>query len=190
MNIGFKTRIYLGVGLLVTISLIVLGTLNILSMKEKMVTSLVNETQNKLSFHVTELEQLMQFRINAIATGAEQFDPSLSDADNQKLVNLLAKSTGISNVIMTYEDGRNYMSVESSNQFDFRTRDWYKAAKVASSVALTDIYQDKVTGEKVVSATMPVKQGGQVVGVLLGDIQLGEIIVRSATCALLVGRQR
>lgn len=35
MNIGFKTRIYLGVGLLVTISLIVLGTLNILSMKEK-----------------------------------------------------------------------------------------------------------------------------------------------------------
>ena len=176
MNIGFKTRIYLGVGLLVTISLIVLGTLNILSMKEKMVTSLVNETQNKLSFHVTELEQLMQFRINAIATGAEQFDPSLSDADNQKLVNLLAKSTGISNVIMTYEDGRNYMSVESSNQFDFRTRDWYKAAKVASSVALTDIYQDKVTGEKVVSATMPVKQGGQVVGVLLGDIQLGEII--------------
>ena len=70
MNIGFKTRIYLGVGLLVTISLIVLGTLNILSMKEKMVTSLVNETQNKLSFHVTELEQLMQFRINAIATGA------------------------------------------------------------------------------------------------------------------------
>ena len=76
MNIGFKTRIYLGVGLLVTLSLTVLGTLNILSMKEKMITGLVSETQNKLNFHVTELEQMMKFRIDAIASGAEQFGTS------------------------------------------------------------------------------------------------------------------
>ncbi|MDN3610381.1 methyl-accepting chemotaxis protein [Vibrio ostreicida] len=176
MNIGFKTRIYLGVGLLVTISLIVLGTLNIVSMKEKMVSSLVSETRNKLNFHVTELEQLMQFRINAIAEASTQFTSSLSDDGNQNLVSLLAKSTGISNVIMTYDDGRNYMSLPSSNRFDFRDREWYKAAKAATGVALTGIYDDKVTGEKVISVTMPVLEGGQFVGVLLGDIQLGEVI--------------
>ena len=58
-NLGFKSRIYLGVGALVAVSLIVLGTLNMLSMKEKMVTALVSKTEDKLGFHVTELEQMM-----------------------------------------------------------------------------------------------------------------------------------
>jgi methyl-accepting chemotaxis protein len=178
MNIGFKTRIYLGVGLLVTLSLTILGTLNILSMKEKMITGLVSETQNKLNFHVTELEQMMKFRIDAIASGAEQFGTKLTIEENQKLVTLLAQSAGFANVIVTYEDGRNYMSIENASRFDFRTRSWYKAAKNASSAALTDIYQDKVTGDQVVSVTMPIKQDDIVVGVLLGDIQLGEIIDR------------
>ncbi|MBU2897775.1 methyl-accepting chemotaxis protein [Vibrio hepatarius] len=181
MNIGFKTRIYLGVGLLVTISLIVLGTLNILSMKEKMIAGLVSETQNKLNFHVIELEQMMHFRINAITLGAKQFGTNITDAENHKLVTLLAQTAGFANVIVTYEDGRNYMSIEGSNTFDFRNRDWYQAAKIASSVTLTDIYQDKVTGEKVVSVTMPIQQDGNVIGVLLGDIQLGEIISTVST---------
>ena len=145
-------------------------------MKEKMIAGLVDETQNKLNFHVSELEQMMQFRTNAITLGAKQFGIHLTSAENQKLVTLLAQTTGFDNVIVTYEDGRNYMSIEGSTTFDFRDRGWYQAAKIASSVSLTDIYQDKVTGEKVVSVTMPIQQDGKVVGVLLGDIQLGEII--------------
>ncbi|GLT19728.1 methyl-accepting chemotaxis protein [Vibrio zhanjiangensis] len=176
MNIGFKTRIYLGVGALVTISLVVLGTLNISSMKEKMVTALVSETQNKLNFHVTELEQMMKFRIDSIATAAAQFGTNLTPDENQKLVSLLARTARFSNVIVTYEDGRHFMSIEDSSSFDFRGRDWYQAAKQASTVTLTDIYQDKVTKENVVSVTMPIKQNGNVVGVLLGDIQLGGVI--------------
>ena len=35
-----------------------------------------------------------------------------------------------------------------------------------------------MTGDQVVSVTMPIKQDDIVVGVLLGDIQLGEIIDR------------
>ncbi|OAJ92118.1 methyl-accepting chemotaxis protein [Vibrio bivalvicida] len=175
MNLGFKSRIYLGVGTLVAVSLIVLGTLNILSMRDKMVDGLVSKTSDKLSFHVTELEQMMKFRINAIEQGAQIFNTTLSDEDNQKMVVLLAKSAAISNVIMTYEDGRTYMSIDGA-KFDFRTRDWYKSAKSSGGVKLTDIYQDQVTKEKVVSVTMPVTQDGQFVGVLLGDVQLGEVI--------------
>ena len=56
MNIGFKTRIYLGVGLLVTIST-VLGTLNILSMKEKMITGLVVKLKTSLIFMLPNLSR-------------------------------------------------------------------------------------------------------------------------------------
>ncbi|WP_394252325.1 methyl-accepting chemotaxis protein [Vibrio profundi] len=174
-NLGFKSRIYLGVGALVAVSLIVLGTLNMLSMKEKMVTALVSKTEDKLGFHVTELEQMMDFKINVIAKGADIFDNELSESENQNLVNVLASSSDISNVIMTYEDGRTYMSL-AGDKPDFRTRDWYKNALNASGVTLTGIYQDQVTKQEVISVTMPVRQNGKVIGVLLGDIQLGDII--------------
>ncbi len=175
MNLGFKSRIYIGVGTLVAVSLIVLGTLNILAMRDKMIGGLVSKTSDKLSFHVSELEQMMQFKTNAIAQGAKSFNSRLSDTENQHLVTLLAESSSISNVIMTYDDGRTYMSLDGT-KFDFRTRDWYRAAKNASGVSLTDIYQDQVTKQKVVSVTMPVVENGQFTGVLLGDVQLGDVV--------------
>ncbi|KHT39140.1 methyl-accepting chemotaxis protein [Vibrio sinaloensis] len=175
MNLGFKSRIYLGVGSLLAVSLIVLGTLNILAMRDKMVTGLVAKTSDKLSFHVAELEQMMKQKITAIENGSDSFNSQLSDEANQRLVTILAQSSQLSNVIMTYEDGRAYMSIDGT-KYDFRTRDWYKAARAKGGVTLTDIYQDQVTNQKVISVTMPVMDGGQFVGVLLGDIQLGEII--------------
>ncbi|MVD21320.1 hypothetical protein D6U55_17645, partial [Vibrio cholerae] len=56
MTLGFKGRIYASVVILVTISLMVLGTINMLSLKREMIDSLTTETQNKLNYHVSELE--------------------------------------------------------------------------------------------------------------------------------------
>lgn len=175
MNLGFKSRIYIGVGVLVAASLIVLGTLNIVAMRDNMVDGLVAKTSDKLSFHVAELEQMMTFKTQAIKNGAKSFNLQLNDDDNQRLVELLATSAAISNVIMTYQDGRSYMSLNNT-KYDFRTRDWYQSAKNASDVTVTGVYQDQVTQQKVVSVTMPVKQQGQMIGVLLGDIKLDDVI--------------
>lgn len=71
MNLGFKSRIYVSVALLVAVSLAVLGTLNIFSLKEKMVSSLVSETQNKLNYHVDELQQAVKTKLRAIEMGAK-----------------------------------------------------------------------------------------------------------------------
>jgi methyl-accepting chemotaxis protein len=175
MNLGFQSRIYVGVGLLVTMSMVVLGIFNMVSMKDNMVKALVENTTNKLDFHVQELEQMMSFKMESIEQGASSFGTALSDRENQKLVELLAQSAGFFNVIMTYEDGRNFMSIEGEN-FDFRTRGWYQSAKASQRAGLTDIYQDKVTGKNVISMTMAVIEKGQVVGVLLGDVSLDAII--------------
>ncbi|WP_038172402.1 methyl-accepting chemotaxis protein [Vibrio pacinii] len=175
MNLGFKSRIYIGVGVLVAASLIVLGTLNIVAMRDNMVDGLVAKTSDKLSFHVAELEQMMTFKTQAIKNGAKSFNLQLNDDDNQRLVELLATSASISNVIMSYQDGRSYMSLDDS-KYDFRTRDWYQSAKNASDVTVTGVYKDQITQQKVVSVTMPVKQEGQLIGVLLGDIKLGDVI--------------
>ncbi|ELF6471106.1 methyl-accepting chemotaxis protein [Vibrio vulnificus] len=180
MNLGFKSRIYSSVALLVALSLGILGTLNIISLKEKMVSSLISETQNKLNYHVDELQHAVTTQLKAVELGARHFNAQLSDEQNVNLVRLLAESAGISNIIMAYEDGRSYMSLHksgiSTSEQNFNQREWYQNAKSGNSAKLTDIYVDKITGEKVVSATMPVYYQGQLQGVLLGDILLSDII--------------
>ncbi|EKA7348262.1 methyl-accepting chemotaxis protein [Vibrio vulnificus] len=180
MNLGFKSRIYSSVALLVALSLGILGTLNIISLKEKMVSSLISETQNKLNYHVDELQHAVTTQLKAVELGARHFNAQLSDEQNVNLVRLLAESAGILNIIMAYEDGRSYMSLHksgiSTSEQNFNQREWYQNAKSGNSAKLTDIYVDKITGEKVVSATMPVYYQGQFQGVLLGDILLSDII--------------
>ncbi|HFQ5255895.1 TPA: methyl-accepting chemotaxis protein [Vibrio vulnificus] len=180
MTLGFKSRIYTSVALLVALSLGILGTLNIISLKEKMVASLVSETQNKLNYHVDELQHAIAIQLKAVEAGSKHFNASLSDEQNVNLVRLLAESAGISNIIMAYEDGRSYMSLHASGitteEQNFSQRDWYRMAKGSQGVKLTDIYIDKITGEKVVSAIMPVYNGSEFQGVLLGDIPLAAII--------------
>ncbi len=180
MTLGFKSRIYTSVALLVALSLGILGTLNIISLKEKMVASLVSETQNKLNYHVDELQHAIAIQLKAVEVGSKHFNASLSDEQNVNLVRLLAESAGVSNIIMAYEDGRSYMSLHASGitteEQNFSQRDWYRMAKGSQGVKLTDIYIDKITGEKVVSAIMPVYNGSEFQGVLLGDIPLAAII--------------
>lgn len=183
MTLGFKSRIYVSVALLVAISLIVLGTINMLSLKEKMITSLTTETQNKLNYHVSELESWVKTRYQAVVKGSQHFRSALSDQENINLVRLLAESAQISNVIMAYDDGRAYMSFDKDNgvvtgQQNFTSRDWYQQAKTSRTAQVTEIYEDKITGKQVISVVMPVYQQSRFIGVLLGDIQLDEVIVQ------------
>ena len=181
MALGFKTRIYVSVAILIATSLIILGSINMLSLRDKMITSLTTETQNKLNYHVSELESWVKNRYQAVMQGSKHFSTDLSDQENVKLVRLLAESAQISNVVMAYDDGRSYMSFGSdysvwTGKQDFKSRSWYQQAKTSQSAFLTDIYEDQVTGSRVVSAVTPVYAQSRFIGVLLGDIQLGEVI--------------
>ncbi|OOF22909.1 methyl-accepting chemotaxis protein [Salinivibrio sp. IB574] len=183
MTLGFKSRIMVGVGLLVTVSLVVLGTLNTLSLREKMIESLTTQTQNKLDHHVTELEQLVTSQLSAIEKGANHFTTGLTAQENVAQVRMLADTAGIANVIMTYETGDSFMSNHSgdgvtTNQYNFRDRDWYRQVKADQAIHLTGIYTDKVTGGKVISAVAPVFENGRFIGALLGDIPLESVITQ------------
>ncbi|EOX3349069.1 methyl-accepting chemotaxis protein [Vibrio cholerae] len=183
MTLGFKGRIYVSVVILVTVSLMVLGTINMLSLKREMIKSLTTETQNKLNYHVSELEFWVKSRYEAVSRGANLFTPELSDTDNLNKVRLLAEAAQITNVIAAYEDGRSYMSMDkeggvTTNRFKFTDRDWYQQTKSRRSPFLTEIYQDQVTGKKVISAVSPILHQGQFVGALLGDFQLDDIITQ------------
>ena len=177
MTLGFKSRIYLSVSLLVALSLIILGSINIYNLQDKMVSSLVNETEIKLKSQVSNMETWYQGKQQAIDNGAASFSLNLSDAENLKLVDLLEKSGNFSTVAIAYSNGTSFISRDHQilGNNILQNRPWYKAAIQSNDLIVTDIYQDLQTGEKTISLTKAVTENGRKVGVLIGDIVIDNV---------------
>lgn len=177
MTLGFKSRIYLSVSLLVALSLIILGSINIYNLQEKMVASLVKETEIKLTSQVSNMETWYQGKQKAIDNSSASFSLDLSDAENLKLVDLLEKSGNFSTVAIAYSNGNSYLSRDHQilRNNVLQNRPWYKAAIQSNDLIVTDIYQDLQTGEKTISLTKAVIQNGRKVGVLIGDIVIDNV---------------
>lgn len=60
--------------------------------------------------------------------------------------------------------------------FDYTTRGWYSLAMDKQGTALTDPYQDAVTGEMVVTIVTPVYVNGQAIGIVGADLQIQSLI--------------
>ncbi|MGF1681263.1 methyl-accepting chemotaxis protein [Photobacterium minamisatsumaniensis] len=180
MRLGFKARINLSVAALVACSLFVLGAINIHSLKTYMVDSLTQTTMSTLYSQASEIETWVKDEISAIDHSAKLFSADLSQQENINLVTLLAASSNLNNAAIAYDDGRTYAAHGGDNGVfpvseQFKQRPWYIQAKQQRQVILTDIYTDSVTNNPVISIAAPVYENGQFVGVLLGDLQLGEI---------------
>lgn len=75
--------------------------------------------------------------------------------------------------------------VENPKGHDPRARGWYKSTLTADAPLLTDPYVDSTTKKLVISATVPVKRDGKLLGIagtifplsgllgMIGDIDLG-----------------
>ncbi|WPC73075.1 methyl-accepting chemotaxis protein [Vibrio porteresiae] len=177
MTLGFKSRIYLSVSLLVALSLIILGSINIYNLQDKMVSSLVKETEIKLKSQVSNMETWYQGKQQAIDNGAASFSLNLSDAENLKLVDLLEKSGNFSTVAIAYSNGTSFISRDHQilGNNILQNRPWYKTAIQSNDLIVTDIYQDLQTGEKTISLTKAVTENGRKVGVLIGDIVIDNV---------------
>ncbi len=70
----------------------------------------------------------------------------------------------------------NFPSTKMREGYDPRQRPWYQAAVKANSTVLTEPYTDATTGKLVVSAALPVKRDGKLVGVAASDFLLTTLV--------------
>ncbi|MGM0471308.1 MAG: methyl-accepting chemotaxis protein [Bacillota bacterium] len=56
--------------------------------------------------------------------------------------------------------------------FDPRTRPWYKKAKEEQKIVWTDVFTDAGTGKQIITVAMPIMSNGEFKGVIAGDINL------------------
>lgn len=182
MYLGFKARIYVSVAVLLSASLIILGLLNNFSLKEKMLSSLIQKTEHQLANNVTALEQNIHAGYSGIRLAAEHFSAKQSDEENLTKVRLLADSLKLNNVIVAYNDGRSFMSavsddgIATSSAFSDINSSWYLSTKATLKNQFTEIYTDDVTGDKVLGMTAPIVENGIFVGALLGELPIQSII--------------
>jgi len=177
MTLGFKSRIYISVSILVALSLIILGSINIYNLQNEMVSSLVHETEIKLQSQVSNMETWYNSKHHAIEEGAHTFSLSLTDKENLELVDLLKNSGQFSTVAIAYTNGTSYLSRNHQilRNNTLQNRPWYTEAMHSNALKVTDIYKDLQTGKKTISLITPVTKNGQKIGVLIGDIVISTV---------------
>ncbi|WP_231580686.1 methyl-accepting chemotaxis protein [Photobacterium gaetbulicola] len=177
LKLGFKARIHLTVMLLMAVCLTTLGMVNINSLQRNMVASLTATTEGILAAHVREIENWLQDRRGLLENTRSEFHAGLTEQENLSLVRVLAKSDGVANLAVAYQDGRTFAAKGGNNGvFDvsdiFISRDWYINAMRKGATVISDPYIDLVSGEMVVSISTPLANRE---GVLTTDISLAEL---------------
>lgn len=79
-------------------------------------------------------------------------------------------------ITATYEVGANFANVVLADDYDGRTRSWYKEAKTTNDVFYTDLYQDATSGNMVVSMGKSIVNNGQFEGALCDDLDITALL--------------
>ncbi|EGA67825.1 methyl-accepting chemotaxis protein [Vibrio sinaloensis DSM 21326] len=122
---------------------------------------------------------------SGLVANAPDFAPQRSDEQILLMIRQIANTSPASDILVGFEDGRSYGNNSGKrdlNQYDPRTRDWYKLAVNKRGTIITDIYSDALTKSLMVSIAEPFYAQGQLKGVLLADIELNLLdeLVRKA----------
>ena len=181
MYLGFKERINISVAILVTISMVTLGILNINTLKQEMVGNLTNVTTNKVEHHASQITSWITSQIAVINNSGPHFSQQLSTNENLSLVRVIAESSNMSNVAVAYENGTTFVAKGGDDGVlpvsdTFKQRAWYKLAQSTRKTSITDVYIDSITKKQVISIATPIYDNGRFSGVLLGDLQLDRVI--------------
>ncbi len=181
MHLGFRARINISVAILVAISLVTLGVINVNTLKEDMVDNLTSVTTGKVENHADQIAKWIRAKVAVIDNSKGYFSQQLTTEQNLSFVRLISESSGISNVAVAYENGTTFVANGGDNGVfpvseKFKQRGWYQLAKQNGKTSLTDIYIDSVTKKEVISIATPVYDDGKFSGVLLGDLQLDGVV--------------
>ncbi|SGZ04561.1 methyl-accepting chemotaxis protein [Moritella viscosa] len=115
--------------------------------------------------------------------------PDFAKPHNDYQINLMVQqinaSTKATDILVGFEDGSSYSAMTGTRyvaDYDPRSRAWYEDAKRRGTTITTPMYKDALTNNLLVSIAEPFYKNGQLVGVLLADIELNilEDIVKSS----------
>lgn len=123
------------------------------------------------------IESWISGRVLLLESTAQTIERHSDSWDIDELVDQRALSSTFTTSFFGRHDGEFIGSkVELPDDFDPRSRSWYQGAVKAGGTALTEPYIDVGTKELVITASVPVRDHGQLLGVAGGDLSLKALV--------------
>ncbi|KXG77678.1 HD domain-containing phosphohydrolase [Thermotalea metallivorans] len=146
---------------------------------------------HRLSNEIDTANQWFQDRIQIlkiIRQGVQLFENQSIRLEqmNKYLAKQRENTPEFFNIFFTLEDGTSSAALESKPGIDFRQRPWYIQAKEKGGLVISEPYDDIITGEKVITISLPMWDAeGRLMGVIGGDLALESIraIIRQINIA-------
>ncbi|GEM75168.1 methyl-accepting chemotaxis protein [Vibrio sagamiensis] len=84
---------------------------------------------------------------------------------------------GFSDLYLGSSDGKLLSALDNGMlKIDPRTRPWYTETKLHNKPTITSAYQDAITNKLLITITRPIKQEGNLVGVIAADVSIEKLI--------------
>ncbi|EOH7148864.1 cache domain-containing protein, partial [Campylobacter coli] len=181
-SVGISTRLTLWIGILVVLILAITSTVSYFEAKIQ-THELLKENQLKTMDDVNTIFQTYGIsKRNGVQYLANQLNqnPDMSEHDLMNLLYTIKDLNGYDLVYAGFEEtGKNYQSndkiLDLSQGYDTKNRPWYKQAKAAKQLIVTEPYKSVDTGEVGITYAVPFyDKNGKFKGVVGGDYDLAK----------------
>ncbi len=182
---GIRTKLLIAISTTVLISYIVLGFSNLKNMYEISFDALKMQTtksSNSSSKYINDYLDSKKMIIETVSQQLEEMDPNELREDVRNMLITGKNSGGFGSVYIGYQNsglmvrwsGRD--TTPEKDNYDPRSRPWYKSAYSSKTSGITKPYVDSATKKLTISIFSPVVKNGQVVAVVGSDIFLDTIV--------------
>jgi len=179
-SLGFKKTLIMSTILIVTACLLVSNWLSFNQLKESVTQNIKDEALSIARYEANKIETWIQSKIIAVDELAKHYKKGTYSDKYVEIARLSKDTSRLASVYFSFDDGSSFATAEGEawvngvaipEKYDARTRSWYKQGKSTSGVGFSEIYEDLMTGNKVISI---VKSLGN--GVIAGDVELNILI--------------
>ncbi|WP_404401095.1 methyl-accepting chemotaxis protein [Idiomarina seosinensis] len=177
-SLRFTHKVIIAASLILVLVLGIFTLTNFYQMSSQIRTDLQAQMQALSGSVSNNISQWLNDRMRIIRATATAYDRNDSTADAIEKVQQSKAAGDFKNVYYGLVDGTFILddtSIELPADYDARSRPWYQLAISEDSATYTKPYIDVTTNELTISAVVPVKENGQLLGVAGGDMMLDTI---------------
>lgn len=176
MNLRNRMTLYISVPVILV--LVVLSMFTYYQASTALETQIHRTASFVASYYSSDIQRRLTEKEAIVSTLAKELSVQMpAEAELRKTLEAITKNTpGLQTVYVgladrRFLDGTGWIPPQD---YDPRTRTWYKQALEAQGAYYTDVYIDAITKKPVISITQAIRSGNQVVGVVGVDLMLQE----------------
>lgn len=174
----FRHKIILAFSVIMIVTLALLSTVQYLNMKK--------EVEHEVQSSIHEIVDGVRATVNSELAGKTllaEYVTAIAESNlNSNALEMVLSQPQVKSAFVLagigFEDGHDFVSNDPTwdpQDYDARTRSWYKAAKQKNDTIITEPYEDALTGEILISIGTAVKENNQFIGSIFFDLSLNSL---------------